>query len=187
MRVRNAVSAVIVHTVNWQVQRQTIVKTHRVGPHGPTTRERERREREREKEAIEGSTNALYSLEEANKNKRNMQTCSSIRYWWKLHSLVPGESTFGICEVVLSLFGSYLQGRTQVVTVSEEKILCFLLVRSPKTLSWDQIIFLLYTRPLSDVVTTLTLMTCLQMILKCTNLLYWFAPCTLLIFLINIW
>ena len=40
VRVPNAVS--VVYIVNWQVQRQAIVKTHRVGPRGPTTRERER-------------------------------------------------------------------------------------------------------------------------------------------------
>ena len=40
VRVPNAVA--VVYIVNWQVQRQAIVKTHRVGPRGPTTRERER-------------------------------------------------------------------------------------------------------------------------------------------------
>ena len=55
-------------------------------------RARAKREGER-KEAEEGSTNAPHSHKEANINKRNMQTYSSIRYERVLRLLVPRESS----------------------------------------------------------------------------------------------
>ena len=63
------------------------------------------------------------------------------------------ESTFGIRDLVLSFFRSYLQARTQVVTVTGIKSSPSLLTYgAPQGSVLGPILFILYTRPLSDVI-----------------------------------
>ena len=66
--------------------------------------------------------------------------------------LVRLESTFGIRDLALSFFCSYLQDRTQIVTVNEIKSSPSLLTCGvPHGSVLGPILFILYTQPLSDV------------------------------------
>ena len=93
VRVPNAVS--VVYSVNWQVQRQAIVKTHRVGPRGPTTRERERRGRESEKRPTRAVQ--THSIHTKRQTKTNV-TCKQLK--------VKSKETVGkSCTVLKVILG----------------------------------------------------------------------------------
>ena len=67
--------------------------------------------------------------------------------------LTPLDSTFGIRNLALSFFCSYLQDRTQVVTVNGIKSSPSLLTCGvPQGSVLGPILFILYTQPLSDVI-----------------------------------
>ena len=63
------------------------------------------------------------------------------------------ESTFCICDLALSLFRSYLQDRTQVIIVNGVKFSPSLLTCGvPQASILGPVLFILYTKPLSDVI-----------------------------------
>ena len=67
--------------------------------------------------------------------------------------LTSVESTFGIRDLALSFFRSCLQDRTQAVTVTGIKFSPSLLTYgAPQGSVLGPILFILYTRPLSDVI-----------------------------------
>ena len=62
------------------------------------------------------------------------------------------DSTFGIRDLALSFFRSYLQDRTQVVTVNGIKSPLLLTCGVPQGSVLGPILFILYTQPLSDII-----------------------------------
>ena len=82
------------------------------------------------------------------------------------------ENAFGICDLALSFFDFYMQGRTQVVTVNEVKSPSLLTCGVPRALPRDQFFsFCILSLFLMQLVTTLSLIICLRMILNCTELI----------------
>ena len=63
------------------------------------------------------------------------------------------ENAFGVCDLDLSFFDSYLQGRIQAVTVNKVKSSPSLLTCGvPQGSVLGPILFILYTQPPSDVI-----------------------------------
>ena len=82
------------------------------------------------------------------------------------------DSTFGIRDLALSIFRSYLQDRTQAVTVNGIKSSPSLLTCGvPQGSVLGLILFILYTQPLSDVIShqSVSHHIFLRMTLNCTN------------------
>ena len=80
-----------------------------------------------------------------------LPACRHYRYHTILLTRI--ENAFGVCDLAMSFFDSYLQDRTQTVTVNEVKSSPSLLTCGvPQGSVLEPILFILYTQTLSGVI-----------------------------------